>query len=348
MGQCKFSDGTIISDYGKPYFVAEINSSHNGNIGAAKKMIDAAVSIGCDCVKFQSWSAKSLYSQTYYNENPIAKRFVDKFSLTSSELKEMAIYCQSKGISFSSTPYCEEEVDFLVEECNVPYIKIASMELDNIDFLKYIGSKKVPVVLSTGMGEIDEIKRAVEVLESAGVTDMVILHCVSVYPVKADNINLNNILGLRKLFPHYPIGFSDHTEGDAAAVAAVALGAALIEKHLTLDKKKIGMDNGMATEPEQFSVLVDKCKTIQIGLGSEERCVIQEEYEQRKKMRRSIIVTRDLPAGHIITKDDLYAKRPGTGIKPDKMNLLIGKTLKCDVKENTLLKITDIMEDVLL
>ena len=344
MSDCRFRDDRVISDYGMPYFVAEVNSSHNGNIETARKMIDAAADIGADCVKFQSWSAGSLYSKTYYDENPIAKRFVERFSLSPAQLKEMADYAHAQGIAFSSTPYSEEEADFLLEECRAPFLKIASMELNNLRFLSYIGQKRVPLVLSTGMGTMDEIRCAVRTLEKAGAEEICLLHCVSIYPTKVETLNLRNIIGLRKEFPQYPIGFSDHTEGDAAAVAAVALGAALIEKHLTLDHTKVGMDNGMATEPEPFRVLVDKCRMIQMGLGSEERVVLPEEIEQRKKMRRSVVVVNDLPAGHVLCAEDLYVKRPGTGISPDRLETLIGKTLKRAVQADTLLA-EDILED---
>ena len=340
----RFHDGAKIEDYTRPYIVAEVNSSHNGDIETAKKMIDAAAACGCDCVKFQSWTTDSLYAKTYYKENPIAKRFVDKFSLSADALRSMSEYCRTKGVSFSSTPYSEAEVDFLIDMCNVPFIKIASMELNHPDFLRYIGQKKIPVVLSTGMGEMEEIRQAVKILQEAGTTQLVLLHCVSLYPTKVETVNLNNIIGLRKAFPACPVGFSDHTEGDAAAVAAVALGSAVIEKHLTLDRRKVGMDNGMAAEPNELRQLVDKCRMIQTALGSEERIVQPEEYEQRKKMRRSVCVTRDLPAGHILERSDLYAKRPGTGISPEHIESLIGHRLKRAV-ENDMLLYTEDMED---
>ena len=146
------NDGAALANYEKPYFVAEVNSSHNGNVDVARQMIDAAADAGCDCVKFQSWSAKSLYSRTYYKKNPIAERFVKKLSLTPAQLKEMADHCASRGVSFSSTPYSEEEVDFLTEDCHVPFIKIASMEINNLGFLRYIGAKKHPVCAVYGHG----------------------------------------------------------------------------------------------------------------------------------------------------------------------------------------------------
>lgn len=342
MSECVFRDGTKISDYGRPYIVAEVNSSHKGNMDIARQMIDAATEIGCDCVKFQSWSPESLYSKSYYAGNLIGRKIVKKLSLSPEQLKELSIYCREKGIAFSSTPYSEEEADFLIDECDAPYVKIASMEINNPRFLEYIGKKKVPIVLSTGMSEVNEVENAVRVLENSGVEQMVILHCVSIYPTALTTVNLNNILGLRERFRQYPIGFSDHTEGDAAAVAAIALGAGLIEKHLTLDKSKVGMDNGMATEPPEFKTLVSKCHDIQIAMGSMERVVQPEEIEQRKNMRRSIISVRDIKAGEIIEASNIYAKRPGTGISPDMEELVLGKKAKHDIEADTLILLKDI------
>ena len=342
MADCRLRDGTVISDYGRPYIVSEVNSSHNGSIELAKQMIDASVEIGCDCVKFQSWSVESLYSKSYYDANPIAKRFVKKFSMGPEQLHMLAEYCRLKGIAFSSTPYSEEEVDFLVDECDVPYIKIASMELNNPKFLRYIGEKHVPIILSTGMSTIEEVEEAVTVLHNVGVEDMAILHCVSIYPTVLTSINLNNIIGLRERFQMHPIGFSDHTEGDTAAVAAVALGACVIEKHLTLDKSKVGMDNGMATEPPQFSELVNKCRSTQIALGTKERILMQEELEQRKNMRRSLVAVRDIAEGETIAEDDLYAKRPGTGFKPNEIDLVVGRKTKKDIPADTLIMPEDL------
>ncbi len=337
MAECVLRDGTVISDYGRPYIVSEVNSSHNGNMELAKKMIDASIDIGCDCVKFQSWSASSLYSRTYYNANPMAERFVKKFSMGPDKLKELAAYCRARGISFSSTPYSEEETDYLVEECNVPYIKIASMELNNPKFLRYIGKKHIPVILSTGMSEMNEIEQAVDVLHDAGIDQMVILHCVSIYPAILTSVNLNNILGLRERFGMHPIGFSDHTQGDAAAIAAVALGAGVIEKHLTLDRSRIGMDNSMATEPPEFESMVSKCRDIWAAMGSKERTLSQQEIEQRKNMKRSIVSIRDIAAGEIIKDSDLYAKRPGTGIAPNEIHRVIGHRALVDIPADTVI-----------
>lgn len=341
MAKIILRNGSVLEDYGKPYFVAEVNSSHNGNVEIAKQMIDAAIESGCNCVKFQSWSAESLYSATYYKANPISKRIVQKFSLSAEQLKEMALYCNNNGIAFSSTPYSKTEVDFLLDECGAPFVKIASMDSNNYPYLRYIAKKGCPIVLSTGMSTIEEITKAVETIEEAGNSQICLLHCISIYPPEIETIHLNNILGLREKFPQYPIGFSDHSHGVEMATAATALGASLIEKHLTLDRTKIGMDNQMATEPDEMKLMVNCCLNVQKAMGTKERVVLQAEQEQMLKMRRSVIVTRDMVAGETLSYDNLDAKRPGTGISPALIDSLVGKKLIKDVKADTLLNYED-------
>jgi N-acetylneuraminate synthase len=265
-----------------------------------------------------------------------------KFSFSEEELKEVAEYSKKRGISFSSTPYSHSEVDFLIEKCNAPYVKVASMDLNNYHFLDYIAKKGVPIILSTGMGELEEIHRAVETIVKAGNKNICLLHCISIYPPETNTIQLRNISGLRNEFPDYPIGFSDHSIGTEIASAAVALGACMIEKHFTLDRTKIGMDNQIALEPEEMSMLVKNCLNVQIALGEEKRTVLPAEVEQRKKMRRSIVTAKDLKAGTMLKEDDLDTKRPGTGLPPVKLKDLIGKRLLTDIEADTLITEGDI------
>ena len=343
MASIKLRGSTILEDFGKPYIVAEVNTSHFGDINIAKEMIDKVKVIGCSCVKFQSWNADTLYSASYYKENPIAKRFIDKLSFSSSELKELSDYSKSMALDFCSTPYSYEEVDFLVSEENVPYIKVASMDLNNYQFLSYIASTGMPIVLSTGMSEMHEIKKAIQTIEAEGNQNICILHCVSIYPPELSTINLKNIIGLRKTFPNYPIGYSDHSEGTEIASASVAFGACMIEKHFTLDKAKIGMDNQMALEPHEMNELVDNCHNVQISIGDNNRKVLPAELKQRERMRRSIIYKKDLKAGNKLSFDDLDTKRPGTGFPPQMIDELVGKTLANDVKRDMLVNENDIL-----
>lgn len=342
MGKCIFKDGSILYNYNKPYIVAEVNTSHNGKIENAKTMIQVAKNIGCNCIKFQSWSPESLYSKSYYQASKTSKRFIKKFTFNEKALSEIIQYCKEIDIAFSSTPYCEAEVDFLVKN-EVPYIKIASMELNNLTFIKYIALTGFPIVLSTGMGEIEEIKEAVETIKKTGNTNIVLLHCVSIYPAKEEKINLNNIVGLREIFPDIPIGFSDHTIGDTISIGATALGAALIEKHFTLNKNKIGLDNQMAMEPTELAQLIKKCHIMNEALGFKERRLLTEEYEQRKNMRRSIVAKCDIVKGTILTANMLTVKRPGTGLPPKMLESLIGKRVLRTIEADTLILESDII-----
>lgn len=327
-------NGREIINAGIPYVVAELNSSHNGKVDTAKEMIEAAKACGCDAVKFQSWSAESLYCRDYYDQNPISKRMVSRFSLKSEELLELAQYSRSIGIDFSSTPYSNEEVDFLVDQCQAPFVKVASMDINNLPYLRYIAKKAVPIVLSTGMASIEEIETAIKEIESVGNSDICILHCVSIYPVEPQNVNLRNMVMLKEKFHQHAVGYSDHTLGSQTACAAAALGAAVIEKHFTLDNKKIGWDNQMATEPDGMEELVKNCHMVHSALGSYERAISTEECEQQKKMRRSLVAAVDMEKGHVIAEEDFTAKRPGDGIPIDQYKRIIGKVLTKDVRKD--------------
>lgn len=330
-------NGKRIINGGEPYIVAELNSSHNGKKDVAKEMIDAAKDCGCDAVKFQSWSAESLYCRDYYDQNPISKRMVSRFSLKPEDLLELSGYCKSIGIDFSSTPYSNEEADFLADQCEAAFIKIASMDINNLPYLRYIAEKNVPIVLSTGMATIEEIEAAVTEIEDRGNHNICILHCVSLYPVEEQLVNLHNMVMLKEKFPEYAIGYSDHTTGSVVANAAVGLGAALIEKHFTLDNKRIGWDNQMATEPENMRELVAGCHKVYRSLGEYERKLTLDELEQRRKMRRSIVAAKNMMKGHVIKEEDLTAKRPGEGISVNEYGNIVGRILIHDIQKDQLI-----------
>ena len=331
MASILLRNGRRIGDFQDPYIVAELNTSHFGDLDLARAMIRTAREVGCDCVKFQSWTADSLYAKAHYQGNAIARRMVDKFSLGDDKLTELADFCQSIGIDFASTPYSYAEAQFLVESCAVPFVKIASMELNNLPYLSRLGHLGAPLVLSTGMGTLEEIIRAVKTIEATGNRQIAILHCVSNYPAPLSSTRLNNILGLRSEFPEYPIGYSDHTIGGEVAIASVALGAALIEKHFTLDSSRIGMDNQMATEPIAMKEMISGCHHVYQAMGASGRLLDDAERAQIPKMRRSLVASRALKAGTRLAPDDLDAKRPGNGIAPDQWNSVVGRILLIDL-----------------
>jgi N-acetylneuraminate synthase len=327
----KLNNEVILENFGQPYFIAELNTSHFGDLSIAKQMVDAAKEAGADCVKFQSWSADTLYSNTYYRQNPIAKRVVDKFSFDQGELRELAEYAQGVGIGFASTPYSQQEADFLLARCDVPFVKIASMEINNLRFLEYVARTGTAIILSTGMADEQEIRRAVDCIVSAGNENLCVLHCVSIYPADPATINLNNIPALRELRDGLVVGYSDHTLGIAVPIAAVTLGAPVIEKHFTLDSKRIGMDNQMAMEPAEFGSMVSSCRSAWRSLGARQRVVSEAELAQRSVMRRSVVTLRAIAAGEVIRLEDLDFKRPGDGLSPEHVNLVIGKTAAVDI-----------------
>lgn len=324
-----------------PYFIAELNTSHFGEVSNAKKMIDMVKECGGDCVKFQSWSEDTLYSNDYYKLNPIAKRFVKKFSLNEEQLKELSVYANSIDIDFASTPYSNDEADFLVRECNVPFIKVASMDINNFPYLRHLARTGSAIILSTGMADFDEIEKAVEVLETAGAKNVCILHCVSIYPVESKLVNLNNIKTLQEKFKKQVIGYSDHTLGIDVGASSVALGACIVEKHVTLDKSIIGMDNQMAIEKDELFEMIKSIKSIHSALGSFQRVVSSDEIIQRGKMRRSIIANTDLKCGDVLSEINLGAKRPGTGICVSKWDEIIGKKINKDIAKDSLLSYED-------
>lgn len=338
----KFDDGAIVGKDEVPYFIAELNSSHNGNIEIAKQMIVEAKKCGCNCVKFQSWSSESLYCRSYYKKNLIAERIVKKLSLSQEQLFELSDYCKENGISFASTPYSREEVDVLLK-CNVPFIKISSMDINNYNFLKYIAKTNKPIVLSTGMSDLEEIRKAVNIIKSEGNDRLALLHCISIYPTESKNIHLNNIKMLQDLFPEIIVGFSDHTLGINISIGATALGSSIIEKHFTLNASLPGMDNNMAIEPDEMLMLVKECRVMNQALGSYDRVVSEEELEQRSKMRRSVVTTRPLTKGHTINASDITLKRPGEGISADKIDEVIGKVLKNDIDSDCMIRYEDLV-----
>ena len=324
------------------YIIAEINTSHFGNIDLAKELIVSAKAAGADCVKFQSWSERSLYSKSFFQENPIAHRFIKKFSLSEAQLKELAEFCLSIGIDFLSTPYSTEEAKFLVSQRASVGIKVASMDIDNIPYLESIASYNRRIFLSTGMATIEEIDHAVKALCKHGADDIVLLHCVSQYPTELRAANINNVSMLKQRYPQLLVGYSDHTEGVEAAMAAIALGAEVIERHFTLDKTRIGMDNNMATEPKEFQYLVDRCRNTRVALGSYNRNLTVDDWTQRRIMRRSLVYRHSFKKGHRLKIEDVLFKRPGSGLNISDLKMVLGRELAEDVSEDTLIMLADL------
>ena len=340
-----------IENFKKPFFIAEIGANHNGDIKLAKKMIDIAKESGADCVKFQSWSKDSIFSKKVYEDNYFLKddyrdrddytleEIVDEFSLAKEEQKMLKEYCDKVGIMFASTPFSKGEVDFLVHELDVDFIKVASMDLNNIPFLEYIAKKNKPIFLSTGLSTLSEIDEAVRAIENAGNKDIIILHCVAMYPPKDNIVNLNNIDTFMEIY-EYPIGYSDHTLGTTASLVAVSKGACVIEKHFTLDKNMFGWDHKVSVDPDEMKYIISESERIVSMLGSKRR-IVYEEKERIEAFRRSIVASKDIAEGEIITREHIEFKRPGTGIEPKYYKFIIGKKAKRNIKYDEIIKMED-------
>ena len=335
-----------IKNYGKPYIIAEIAANHNGDMELAKEMILKAKECGADCVKFQSWSKDSLFSRRVYRDNYFLRddyrnrtdytleEIVDKYSIGKKEHTLLKEFCDEIGIDFASTGFCKEEVDFLVDELRVPFIKVASMDVNNIPFLKYIASKNIPVIISTGLCELSDVVDSIKCLGDNGCKQIVILHCVSIYPPKDDQVNLNNIEMYKKLFD-YPIGYSDHTLGVIAPIMSLTMGVCMLEKHFTLDKNMVGWDHKISANPDELKQIADAAAVGYKMLGSYNK-VVNEDEERRNAFQRSIVAARDLKAGEILQESDIDYKRPGTGISPKYYNFVIGRRLIKDVSYDEL------------
>ncbi|HIP60430.1 MAG TPA: hypothetical protein EYH01_08400 [Campylobacterales bacterium] len=228
------TDNKELYNFCEPYIIAELGANHNGDMELAKKLILEAKKAGAHCVKFQSWSKDSIFSKVKYEENCFIgddyrqrddytlEKIVEEFSISETELIEMKKICDEIKIDFASTPFSKKEADFLVDTLNAPFIKVASMNLTNYPFLDYLAHKNKTLVISTGLSELYEIDKAVKTIEATGNKNIIILHCVAIYPPKDEEVNLNNIESLQKLYPNYPIGFSDHTLGIAISLASVS------------------------------------------------------------------------------------------------------------------------------
>lgn len=315
------------------YIIAEIGSNHNRDINIAKELIDKAAEADVDAVKFQTFKADKLYSK---DTPKFSKDNIEPFELIKSiELprewhKELFSYATNKNLHFLSSPFDYEAVDIL-DKIGVHAFKVASFEITDLELLKYIAKKKKPIILSTGMANIMEIKEALETIRSQGNDDIILLHCNSIYPSPVEIVNLNAIKTMYTAFK-IPIGFSDHTIGIHIPVAAVAKGAKIIEKHFTLDKKMRGPDHHFAVEPSELKQMVQNIRDVEKAAGTGVKKVTKEEQEMYEKGRRSIIAAQDIKKGTKITKEMLIIKRPSFGIKPKFLEKIIGKTAKKDIK----------------
>jgi N,N'-diacetyllegionaminate synthase len=329
-----------------PCIIAEIGSNHNGDMDLCHRLIDAAADAGAHAVKFQSWSEASLIADEEYARNTqysdkkrhfgTLREMVRAYQFTAEQHREAKKHCDARGIAFCSTPFSNEEVD-LLEGLDVPFFKIASMDIVHMPLLRYVARKGRPVVISTGMATLAEIEQAVETVRAEGNSQIVLLHCVSIYPPDYGTIHLRNMATLERAF-EVPVGFSDHTLGTAVPLAAIAVGACVIEKHFTLDREMAGWDHAISANPAELKTIIEEGQNIWKALGSNQRRVNDAEMEKRKKFRRSLVARRSLQKGTVLKEADLTAKRPGTGISPNELNYVVGRRLASTLSEDQVLR----------
>lgn len=328
----------------KTFIIAEAGVNHNGKLALAKRLIKAAKSAGADAVKFQTFNAERLVTAkaskaTYQKKLTLSGEtqlaMLKKLELSRSDHKQLLACCRKNKILFLSTAFDEQSAD-LLDALGMKIFKIPSGEITNLEFLKYIAQKGNPMILSTGMSTLKEVELAVKSIFSTGNKSLTLLHCVSDYPAAFDQLNLKAIETLQKTF-RLPVGFSDHSPGILMAPVAVALGAVVIEKHLTMDQTLPGPDHQASVKPQEFKMMVENIRLVESALGNGNKVPALCEDDCRKIARRSLTAVRDMAKGEKLLSSDIVLKRPGTGILPMDIKKVVGRrAAKNILKDETL------------
>lgn len=301
--------------------IAEAGVNHNGDVAIAKKLCMAAKKAGADIVKFQTWITEKIITQNvkqadYQSENTGSNQsqfdMLKKLELSYDDFREIKNYCDEIGITFASTADEQDSLDFLVD-LGIPFIKIGSGDIGNIPYLRYMGTKKMPVILSTGMSTLGDVEISIQALKEGGAENIKLLHCTTNYPCPYKDVNLKAIDTLRTAFG-LDVGYSDHTEGIEVAIAAVARGATIIEKHFTLDKNMDGPDHKASMEPDEFSCMVEGIRNVEISLGRERKCPTESEIEISNVIKKYIVARKNIYKGDVFTEDNICTKRSLKGV----------------------------------
>jgi len=325
------------------FIVAEAGVNHNGCLGLAQQLVDAAVQAGADAVKFQTFKAERLATHTapkaaYQRQTSIETEsqlsMLCRLELSPEGHRELMYDCKSKGILFMSTPFDEESADFLAD-LGVAVFKIPSGEIVNLPFLTHVARKGKPMIVSTGIAYLSEVEAAVRAIEGVDNRNLILLHCVSNYPADPVDVNLRAMKTMETAFD-VPVGYSDHTPGIEVALAAVALGACVIEKHFTLDRSLPGPDHRASLEPDELAALVRGIRTVEAALGHGRKEPAASEAATAAVVRRSLVAARDIEAGTVLTEELIAVRRPGTGLPPTLRPYLIGRTVQVPVPAGTL------------
>lgn len=329
----------------KVFVIAEAGVNHNGSMEIAKKLVDAAAESGADAVKFQTFKAESLASKTApkaeYQLEMTDKAetqygMLKKLELTRQMHEGLMEYCKKKEIMFLSTPFDPDSIKMLAD-LGLPMFKIPSGEVTNLPYLRKIASYNKKIILSTGMSSMDEVKAAVKVLKDGGADDITLLHCNTQYPTPASDANLMAMAKMREELG-LPVGYSDHTQGIEIPIAAAALGAAVIEKHFTLDRNMEGPDHKASLVPHELKQMVEGIRKIELALGDGIKRVSESEKANVDIARKSIVAARSIKKGEKLTEENLAVKRPGSGISPMRWDDVIGKTADSDYEPDGMIE----------
>ncbi len=311
---------------GEPTFIiAEVGSNHDGKLEQAKQLIASAKECGADAVKFQSFTADKLVSPKY---ETIYRTFKGA-ELPLEWYEELMKFTKGQGITFLATPFDEEKVDFLLH-MGVLAFKIASGDITNYPLLRHVAKLQKPIFLSTGMATLDEVGEAVDTIRKEGVGDIILLHCVSNYPSRIEDSNIRAMVTMQRAF-QLPVGYSDHSLGMAVPLGAVALGACVIEKHITTDKTLPGPDHPYALEVVEFKKMVQEIRSLEKALGSGAKVPVEAEIPERGWARRGIYAAADISRGTVITREMLKMVRPCLGLEPKDIDLVMGRIAKKDI-----------------
>ena len=327
------------------FIIAEAGVNHNGSIDLALKLIDSAKASGADAVKFQTFRAdqlatRSAHKAAYQERTTTATEsqfeMLQRLELDVDDHRRLIDYCRKVGIQFLSSPFDAQSADLLAE-MDLPLYKIPSGEITNLPFLDHVARKGRPIILSTGMSTLGEIEEAVTVLRTAGNNRLTLLHCVTEYPAPYAEVNLRAMHTLRVAFG-LPVGYSDHTPGYEISIAAVALGAEVIEKHFTVDRSLPGPDHAASLEPDELEQMVTAIRHVEVALGDGIKAPARCELPNISVARKSVVASRSLIAGQRLTAEDLDIKRPGNGIAPRLKPMLIGRTLSAGLEKDEVLR----------
>lgn len=338
IGNKKIGDGYPV------FIIAEAGVNHNGNFNLAKKLIDKAAEAKVDAIKFQTFNPKRLVTKTaikaeYQGTGESQYEMLQKLMLPLEWHRKLKIYTEKKGLIFLSTPFSKEDADFLVN-LGIPAIKVGSSDMNNIPYLLHIAKNGLPILLSTGMSDMKEIAESIRTIVKIGNNKLIILHCTTNYPTPFQEANLNAIPNLKNKFG-FITGFSDHTPGIEASIAALMLGAKVIEKHFTLDKNMSGPDHKASLDPKQLKALVSSIRNVEKAMGTGIKKPFRSEKKIAEIARKSIVAIKDIKKGQIITANQIDIKRPGNGLSPKYYPLVIGSKATRNIKADTLLKKDD-------